>query len=542
MSTINLSNILSELRSPAEMHKTAADKSCASSDTSSKDEPKAEEKNNDNSDNSENKGSDSEEKPSESLDKIASELAAMEHNTMIKEAQIFGSTMADSFATRMTEIQQVLDQEDTMNKTASYDQNDMEKIAADLYNNMDAESEQAVEGLVKVAAEEGINLSREEAFHVLAQDAVENGQNAAMEKVAADLYNNMDAESEQAVEGLVKVAAEEGINLSREEAFQTLAQEAAEAGQNAAMEKVASAEMYDTLDQAERASLQGFTKTAQAMGHDFDVLDSLTYLRNTELEKTAAKKEDDSTALGTGLGAGAGLLGGAGGAAALLNLPERETLKDIARRSWKEKSIGNVEKKYLKSLLGKHALKGGGALAGGLALGAGAGHLIDKYAAEDDSTVLGTGLGAGVGLAGGAGGAAALAGKEDRDLVKGILKSQWDKKGKGGKVLNKLHKDILSAVTKRNALKGGGALAGGLALGAGAGHLIDKYAADNSLDGELAEMEKMAADLTASGEMEKVAELENIAYELGFEDTLTKVASHVSGIGYEQTNNLLQNL
>ena len=394
MSTINLSNILSELRSPAEMHKTAADKSCASSDTSSKDEPKAEEKNNDNSDNSENKGSDSEEKPSESLDKIASELAAMEHNTMIKEAQIFGSTMADSFATRMTEIQQVLDQEDTMNKTASYDQNDMEKIAA-------------------------------------------------------DLYNNMDAESEQAVEGLVKVAAEEGINLSREEAFQALAQEAAEAGQNAAMEKVASAEMYDTLDQAERASLQGFTKTAQAMGHDFDVLDSLTYLRNTELEKTAAKKEDDSTALGTGLGAGAGLAGGAGGAAALAG-------KEDTKRA------GNA----LKTILGR------------------------KQA------------------------------QSAKDVQKYVLK------------------DIL----KRNALKGGGALAGGLALGAGAGHLIDKYAADNSLDGELAEMEKMAADLTASGEMEKVAELENIAYELGFEDTLTKVASHVSGIGYEQTNNLLQNL
>ena len=200
----------------------------------------------------ENKGEKSEKTasvtPVTGLEKIAADLADVEHRTMVKEAQVFGSVMADSFATRLASVQTILDEAAPIEKTAS-----MEKVGE---------------------------------FTKMASD------DEYMTKVATELYHNMDEQDAAMVGSLIKEAAAEGMDVDASDAFSALADEAIAAGEAYAMNKIASAEVMTIATDEEKAMLQGFVKTAAANGHEMTEFDAYNYLAgqaqaNADIEKTA---------------------------------------------------------------------------------------------------------------------------------------------------------------------------------------------------------------------------------------------------------------
>ena len=292
MSTINLSNILDELRSPAEMVKTAAvnvtkespkkvetQRVAAQMTKTAAQAPKVAETPAANT-------------PTGGLNKLASDLAAVEHQTMVKEAQVFGSTMADAFASRLGDIQNVLDNSATptdsgFTKTAEDQQ--MEKIATELYSNMDNDDVELVNTMVKTAADNGHNLRPEEAFSVLADEAILLGEKTAMEKIAAvDIMSQLPTSDKDAINLFTKTAQEKGYNMDRIDSFQHMAKTAMERGEAACI--------IDNLPMEDKAAITGFTKTAQAQGHNIDQIEAFQYMAKTAMAQGAqAAKNEDNT-------------------------------------------------------------------------------------------------------------------------------------------------------------------------------------------------------------------------------------------------------
>ena len=294
MSTINLSNILAELRSPAEMTKTAAE--C---DAAKKADKKADKKEDQKEDKKEDKKEEMKKEagayPAQGLNKLAKDLAAVEHQTMIKEAQVFGSTMADAFASRLGEIQHVLDQSapaEEFNKTAeevAFD-NQMEKVATELYQNMGQEEATVITDMVKTAADNGVQLSPEEAFSAIADEAIKLGEQTALEKVAAaEEIENLPAEDKNFIGHFTKEANDKGFKVSPVDVYQHFSKIAAARG-------AAYAEI-ENLSTADKSQLQGFLKTAQAKGAKIDVIDAYQYLAQSAMEKGAAASKRETEAL-----------------------------------------------------------------------------------------------------------------------------------------------------------------------------------------------------------------------------------------------------
>ena len=294
MSTINLSNILDELRSPAEMVKTAAvnvtkespkkvetQRVAAQMTKTAAQAPKVAETPAANT-------------PTGGLNKLASDLAAVEHQTMVKEAQVFGSTMADAFASRLGDIQNVLDNSGTNETTSAgftktAEDQHMEKIATELYCNMDNDDVELVNAMVKTAADNGHNIPPEEAFSVLADEAIALGEKTAMEKIAAaDIIASLPKSDQDAITNFTKVANDNGANINVIDSFQHLAKTAMERGEAACI--------IDNLPVEDKAAITGFTKTAQAQGHNIDQIEAFQYMAKTAMAQGAqAAKNEDNT-------------------------------------------------------------------------------------------------------------------------------------------------------------------------------------------------------------------------------------------------------
>ena len=297
MSTINLSNILSELRTPAEMTKTAAEACKKTPVRAPAMEKTAAHIAATPTATAATATPPTTATPTGGLNKLASDLAAVEHQTMVKEAQVFGSTMADAFATRLGDIQTVLDQSapvanNGFNKTASMaktaEDQYMEKVATDLYHNMDQNDANLINGMVKTAADRGQHLRPEEAFSVIADDAIAAGERVAMEKVAAaEVMDSLPNTDKALINEFTKVANANGANCNHIDAFQHMAKTAMERGEAACV--------IDTLPQSDRAAITGFTKTAQAQGHNIDQIDAFQHMAKTAMVQgmEAAKAEDN---------------------------------------------------------------------------------------------------------------------------------------------------------------------------------------------------------------------------------------------------------
>lgn len=204
------------------------------------------------------------ETPVSGLEKIAADLAEVEHRTMVKEASVFGSVMADSFANRLAEIQTVLDDSTTMDKTAmektSAEEVYMEKVATELYHTMDREDAELVNTMVKTAADEGYQISPEQAFSALADEAIAMGEQAAFQKTAADeAMTKLASDDHAKIDGFVKTAALMGEQMTKTEAFTYLAKTAMENGANIAreeaiIEKTAAASVDTELNAMEKVA------------------------------------------------------------------------------------------------------------------------------------------------------------------------------------------------------------------------------------------------------------------------------------------------
>lgn len=239
--------------------------------------------------------------PVSGLEKIAQDLAEVEHRTMIKEAQVFGSVMADSFAGRLAEIQNVINNSDTpsyektaMEKTAARDDY-MTKVATELYVNMDQKDQVLVYELVKTAAENGMHISPEEAFSALADQSIIMGEQAAFEKIAtAEVMTKLAGYDHAKLDGFTKTAALMGETVSKEEAFHYLAKTAMAQGAAAAqkinpVEKRASVEK--TAEEQSMEELNAMEKVAADLGAKGDKVGV------AKLEKYAYEKGFEETLL-----------------------------------------------------------------------------------------------------------------------------------------------------------------------------------------------------------------------------------------------------
>ncbi len=210
--------------------------------------------------------------PMSGLEKIAADLAEVEHRTMVKEASVFGSVMADSFAERLASIQNVLDEstEGEIEKTASMekvgeftkmasDDDYMTKVATELYHNMDGQDQEMVGDLIKEAAANGMDVNPADAFRALADEASAAGEAYAMNKIAsAEVMAIATPEEQATIQGFVKTAATMGEEISEYDAYNYLATQAVEAGKAAAIEKTASenvdTELVNELDAMEKVA------------------------------------------------------------------------------------------------------------------------------------------------------------------------------------------------------------------------------------------------------------------------------------------------
>jgi len=305
-STINLNDMLAELTSPMEKTAMMADGKTDDMESKSADagkEEKAEGKvegSCDSKDSKESKELKEEKKetdlekeasitkaasvlsnasPVNGLNKIAQDLADQEHKTMVKEAQVFGSVMADSFANRLAEIQTVVDasEEPTMDKTAEeHEYETMEKVATELYVNMNEGDQGLVNELCKTAAAHGTPCTPEEAFSALADEAISMGEAAALEKVAAaeveEVMTKLGSDDHALLDGFMKTAALMGDPCTKVEAFQHMAKQAMEAGANYAInegtqvEKVASEQVEPATLDAELVAMEKVASEMEARG------------------------------------------------------------------------------------------------------------------------------------------------------------------------------------------------------------------------------------------------------------------------------------
>jgi len=270
--SINLGNVLNKLTTP--MEKTASDNTDQGGSAGTSDEQTNTEKfaqslsktasadgKTDTADATPPDNKDQTEPPTGSpvdgLQKYAEDIADMEHNTMVKEAQVFGAVMADSFAGRLAEIQEAVGTQpadDGQTKVASTTDNG-EIVYKDLQGNGYTQSD-----LEKAAA--------------LKEDA----ETQYMEKVAVDKFNTLTEEEVEEVKAFQKFASEKGENLEPFEAFCKLAEYAAQQGYEDTMVKVgeeAKAEGYmDTMekvagilkDQGETEAVQKLEKFAYDKG------------------------------------------------------------------------------------------------------------------------------------------------------------------------------------------------------------------------------------------------------------------------------------
>ena len=284
-STINLSSVLEKLTSPmekvaAEVKKVDAVETPAAEVGEEKkvEEPKKEEKKTKESEElkKEDKDTDYEKKPEmkkeasetpvSGLEKLASDLAEVEHRTMIKEAGVFGSVMADSFANRLAEIQTVVDEsEDTdFDKTAAeFDY--MEKVATELYVNMNEEEAGLVNELIKTASDNGMEVSPEQAFSALADEAIAMGESAAFQKIATEqVMTKLASEDHAQIDGFMKTAALMGQPCTKEEAFQYMAKTAMENGASVAISEVAQVEKTAAVQETNN-ELEAMEKVAAEM-------------------------------------------------------------------------------------------------------------------------------------------------------------------------------------------------------------------------------------------------------------------------------------
>lgn len=252
------------------------------------------------------------ETPVSGLEKIAQDLAEAEHRTMVKEAQVFGSVMADSFANRLAEIQDVVDSSDVaiektaMDKTAAHDEY-MTKVATELYINMDEKDQVLVNELVKVASENGMNITQEEAFSELAQQAIAMGEHAALEKVATEeAMTKLAGHDHARLDGFVKTAALMGEEITKEDAYNYMAKTAMEAGAQAAIEtpveKVATENTVEkTAEERNAEELEAMEKVAadlEAKGDTEGVAKLEKYAYEKGFEETLVKVAAHTSSIG----------------------------------------------------------------------------------------------------------------------------------------------------------------------------------------------------------------------------------------------------
>jgi len=311
-STINLSNVLEKLTSP--MEKVAAEvKDVDAVETPAADagvekkleEPKKEEEKSKESGelNKEDKETDyakkpemkkeASENPVSGLEKLAADLAEVEHRTMIKEASVFGSVMADSFANRLAEIQNIVDasEEPSFDKTAA-EHDYMEKVATELYVNMSDDEAGLVNELVKTASAHGMQITPEEAFSALADEAIAMGEAQAMQKIATEeVMTKLAAEDHAQIEGFMKTAALMGQPCSKEEAFQYLAKAAMEQGALAAANEAATVEKTAALhnSNSELEAMEKVAATMEANGDKEGVASLEKYAYEKGFEETLVK-------------------------------------------------------------------------------------------------------------------------------------------------------------------------------------------------------------------------------------------------------------
>jgi len=199
--------------------------------------------------------------PTSDLQKIANDVLAAEEEALIKEAQLYGASVADGFMNRISLYEKVAeDLHPQGNSNSSIPLSSLNKHAEQLYH--DDEGNTFTESQVKEAQEE---LYREEKL-------ASSGGYSPREQFSPGYVNNrnfdVEPEAIKIAEEIIEEASANGYHMSGEEALEKVAQQAFEAGYNDTMEKAAG-ESYnqgynDTLEKAaEVAYSEGFEQTLE---------------------------------------------------------------------------------------------------------------------------------------------------------------------------------------------------------------------------------------------------------------------------------------
>lgn len=194
--------------------------------------------------------------PAGDLEKIAADVQAAETEALVKEAQFYGAAICDGFMARMSQYEEaagiVRDQDG--DEAPAYDR---EKQASEIYNEIEPEAVEMAEGLIKEAADEGVELSGEEALEKVAEAVHAQGYNETMEKIAEDFR-------EAGYDDAMEKIAEDFFEAGYEETMEKVAEDVRALAFEETLEKIA----QDLHDEGEEEALNVLTKVAFDQGYE----------------------------------------------------------------------------------------------------------------------------------------------------------------------------------------------------------------------------------------------------------------------------------